>query len=65
MCAVSMGADGCTTQFGAKVCVCSGDKCNNEGINDSDKNAGVKWSISLRGFLGSIVLGVVLRNKVL
>ena len=62
MCAVSMGTDGCTNQFGAKVCVCSGDKCNNEGINDSGQNAGFKCAISLYGFLMTIFITIELRN---
>ena len=40
MCGVAMGADGCRTTFGEKICICSTDKCNNEGINDSQNDNG-------------------------
>ena len=40
MCGVAMGPDGCRDTFGEKICTCSTDKCNNEGINDSQNENG-------------------------
>ena len=57
-----MGPDGCRTTFGEKICICSSDKCNNEGINDSQNDNG---EYRQKAYLPFVICGLFTIGKMI